>query len=90
MDVTVNDSNFVPHTAKTRGRPKGATTEIGQKMLNEWPAGVWVTVSFSDGDDVIKTARSLRNLAHRNGITASVLTDRNDPNVIYVLKLEKE
>ena len=82
-------SNTIPDTAKQRGRPAGATTELGRDFLG-WPLGTWVTKTFDSSDEALAAARHLRNLGWRKGIGVKILTDRESDAVIHVLKFEKE
>ena len=87
--MTVTMSNTLPPTAKQRGRPAGATTELGRDFL-DWPMDTWVTKTFDSGDEALAAARHLRNLGWRKGIGVTILTDRESDKVIHVLKFEKE
>jgi len=78
-----------PPTATKRGRKPGAITEIG-KLFAEWPFNEWIEYCVASPGDKPKAARSVRNLAHRKGITVSVLTDEEDDCKIHVLKWIKE
>jgi hypothetical protein len=82
-------SSTLPDTAKRRGRPAGASTELGRNFLS-WPLDTWVTKIFDDGDEALAAARHLRNLGWRKGIGVTILTDRESDAVIHVLKFEKE
>jgi len=82
-------SSTVPATAKRRGRPKGATTDLGRDFLN-WPLDTWITKTFDSGDEALAAARYLRNLGWRKGVGVTVLTDRESDKVIHVLKFKKE
>jgi hypothetical protein len=87
--MTVTMSNTLPPTAKQRGRPTGATTELGRDFLS-WPLDTWITKTFDSGDEALAAARHLRNLGWRKGVGVTVLTDRESDKVIHVLKFEKE
>ena len=87
--MTTTMSNTIPATAKQRGRPTGATTELGRDFLG-WPLGTWVTKTFDSSDEALAAARHLRNLGWRKGIGVKILTDRESDAVIHVLKFEKE
>ena len=86
--MTVTMSNTLPPTAKQRGRPTGATTELGRDFLS-WPLDTWITKTFDSGDEALAAARHLRNLGWRKGVGVTVLTDRESDKVIHVLKFDR-
>ena len=87
--MTTTMSNTIPDTAKQRGRPAGATTELGRDFLG-WPLGTWVTKTFDNGNEALAAARHLRNLGWRKGIGVTILTDRESDKVIHVMKFNRE
>jgi len=86
--MTTTISKTPPPTATRRGRKPGAITEIG-KLFAEWPFNEWIEYRVASPDDVLKAARSVRNLAYRKGFTVSVLTDEEDDRKIHVLKIKE-
>ena len=87
--MTVTMSNTLPKTAKQRGRPKGATKQLGKDFLS-WPLDTWVTKTFEDSKETLAAARHLRNLGWRKGIGVKILTDSESEVTIHVLKFNRE